>query len=172
MNWGQLRKSIQLMLLFNVLQLLFDIFSVPKLNRIKTKISNKVSASIARSSLFHLYCVIERTLLNRHWFKWPGYAYIGINKSKMPNYFSLTQATNKTETLKNSAMVIVRNAMLLKISKADEDIPQMYQIATWKIPVTQTFSVFKIKKSLLKRNWKYIIEIICIRPVVFSKIKI
>ena len=26
MNWGQLRKSIQLMFLFNVLQLLFDIF--------------------------------------------------------------------------------------------------------------------------------------------------
>ena len=40
-------------------------------------------------------------------------------------------------------LVIVRNAMLLKISKADEDIPQMYQIATWKIPVTKTFSVFE-----------------------------
>ena len=64
-------------------------------------------------------------------------------------------------------MVIVRNAMLLKISKADEDIPQMYQIATWKIPVTKTFSVFENLKMLLKRNLKYIIEIICIRPEVF-----
>ena len=51
-------------------------------------------------------------------------------------------------------MVIVRNAMLLKISKADEDIPQMYQIATWKIPVTQTFSVFKIKKIASKKKLK------------------
>ena len=41
----------------------------------------------------------------------------------------------QTEAIKR-VLVIVRNAMLLKISKADEDIPQMYQIATWKIPVT------------------------------------
>lgn len=49
----------------------------------------------------------------------------------------------QTEAIKR-VLVIVRNAMLLKISKADEDIPQMYQIATWKIPVTKTFSVFEI----------------------------
>ena len=45
--------------------------------------------------------------------------------------------------------------MIPKISKADEDIPQIYQIATWKIPVTNTFSVLKIKNASKKKSEIY-----------------
>ena len=51
-------------------------------------------------------------------------------------------------------MVIVRNTILLRISKADEDILQMYQIATSKIPVTKTFSVLKNKKNASKKKFE------------------